>query len=263
MKEQLRIAIGQLKIIDGDKEANLRKMQQALHEAHTLHADLLILPELCVTGMLAPDEFNALAEPREGETFRRIQHMLERYPVHLLYSFPELGSEKDYYITTCLVDDKGVPLAYYRKTHLFSEEAVAFSKGNSFTACDLFGVKVGLLTCYDIEFPEPARELALNGTQLLIVNSANMTPYEMTHRVFITARAMENQIFVVYCNRIGSNSTYDYHGQSAVVAPDGKMLLEFEDDVEAVKCVDISLSHIHASQQVFHYLRDRRAELYR
>jgi predicted amidohydrolase len=262
MKKTWKIALAQLSVVDGDKETNLEKIENAIEQAYQLSADLLVLPELVLTGLVPGEQMKTLAETRDGESLKRIQKKLGTCPVHLVYSFPEFVSDNEIYITTCLIHKDGEPMAYYRKTHLFAEERLVFTKGNDWTEVVLEGVKLGLLTCYDIEFPEPARTLAVKGVKLLVVNSANMAPYEQIHRLCICARALENQCFVVYCNRIGSNSAYEYHGQSAVVGPDGNVIAEIEEDAETVKVVEISLEQIENAKSVFDYLKDRRPELY-
>lgn len=262
MKKTWRIALAQLSIADGDKEANLKKVEEALKQASAQSADLLVLPELMLSGLVSNEQLKRVAEPREGESFKRIQRMVKTYPVRLVYSFPEYVSDQEIYITTCFMDHEGQALAYYRKTHLFTDESKLFSRGSEWTKVNLGSLTIGFLTCYDIEFPEPARELALQGVNLLVVNSANMAPYEYIHRLFIRARALENQCFVVYCNRLGANEVYAYHGQSAVIGPDGNVVAEIEEDVELVKIVDLSLEEIEKSRSVFNYLADRRAELY-
>jgi (R)-amidase len=84
----------------------------------------------------------------------------------------------------------------YRKTHLWSCDIGVFSTGNSFDTCLWNGLRVGMLICYDVEFPEPARALGMLGTQLAIITDGNMDPYGPVHRRAGVARAMENQIFV-------------------------------------------------------------------
>jgi predicted amidohydrolase len=262
VKKRWRIAVAQLVIVDGNKELNLQTMEQAIDQAFAQNADILVFPELILTGLISKAQMQSLAEPRNGKSLQKLQRKLQTHPVHVLYSFPEYVSEDEFYITTCFLRQNGDPIAFYRKTHLFTEEADVYNRGKELVSFDLDGLRIGLLTCYDIEFPEPARALALQGAQLLIVNSANMTPYEWVHRTFIRARAMENQIFVVYCNRLGSNEKYDYHGQSAVVGPDGDLLLEIPDDVAMVKTIEIDLDRIGQSKATYHYLLDRRPELY-
>jgi 5-aminopentanamidase len=263
MNKTWKIALGQLSIADGNKEANLIKIEEALKQASSASADLLVLPELMLSGLVSQEQLVAAAEPREGESFRRVQEMVKSYPVGLVYSFPEYVSEEEIYITTCFMNHEGQALAYYRKTHLFTDESKLFSRGSEWVKVDLGDLTIGFLTCYDIEFPEPARALALQRVNLLVVNSANMAPYEYIHRLFIRARALENQCFVVYCNRLGANEVYEYHGQSAVIGPDGKLIAEIEEDMEMVRIVDLSLEALEKSKTVFNYLADRRTELYK
>lgn len=262
MNETWRIALAQLSVVDGDKDANLKKMEEAIKNASEGSADVIIFPELVLTGLVSGEKLKTIAEPREGASFKRIQKMIENKPMFLLYSFPEYVSDDEIYITTCFVDKNGKALSYYRKTHLFTDENKLFSRGNELVKVSLGDLTIGFLTCYDLELPEPARSLALQGANLLLVNSANMAPYEYIHRLFICSRALENQCFVVYCNRTGANEMYEYHGQSAVVGPDGKLLAEIEEDAELVKLIDLPVEEIKKAKSVFNYLADRRPELY-
>jgi len=91
----------------------------------------------------------------------------------------------------------------YRKTHLWASDKGVFHPGNRMMTCEWNGLRVGILICYDIEFPETARALATLGADLLIVTNGNMDPYGMVHRNAIIARAMENQVFAVMVNRCG------------------------------------------------------------
>lgn len=263
MEKIMRIALAQMAVEDGNKEANLKKMEEAFKKASVELSDIVVMPELNVTGLVSKERMRALAEPREGKTFSLIQKMVRTYSVSLVYSFPEFVSEEEMYITTCFVNKDGEALAYYRKTHLFTDENDIFRKGNGWAIVKLGSFSIGLLTCYDIELPEPARALALQGVNLLIVNSANMSPYDYIHRLFIQARALENQCFVVYCNRIGSNEKYSYCGESAVVGPDGHVIAEIEKDMKLVKVIDISVDEIQKATSTFHYIKDRRPELYK
>lgn len=260
--KQMRVALAQLPVVDGDKKKNLERIEKSIEQAYGQSADLLVFPELILTGFVQAEQLVKLAESREGESLTRIKEKISKYPIHLVYSFLEFVAEDEIYITTCFLHKNGTPLQYYRKTHLFADESLILHKGNKWTELNLGGFKIGLLTCYDIEFPETARTLALKGVNLLIVNSANMSPYEHRHRIFIIARALENHCFVAYCNRIGSSSLYEYHGQSAVIGPDGKVLMEIEDDMEMVKVTDISLEQVEQSKSIFNYIVERRSELY-
>lgn len=261
-KEKWKIALAQLSCEEGNKEKNLAKIEQSIEEAYLQKIDILILPEMFLTGFVSREQMEKLAESREGESIKRIQRKLKDYPIHLVYTFPEYSSDGLVYNTTCIINKNRTPQGYYRKIHLFDEERYQFDRGNEWAEVSIDGIKIGLLTCYDIEFPEAARTLALKGVKLLIVPSANMTPYEERHRVFITSRALENHVFVAYCNRVGKNKNYRFRGQSAVITPEGKILMELESDQEMIQAVEIPWSEVEKSKKIFNYIEERRPELY-
>jgi predicted amidohydrolase len=258
----MKIAIAQLAIVDGDKNANLKKMEHAIKEATEKNAEIIVFPELMLTGLVKKDEVKALAEVRDGKSFKQIQAIVKQHPLSVVYSFLELDVGGEIYNTTCLIDHNGEALGYYRKIHLFGDEEQLFNRGDEWVVVEREDLRIGLLTCYDIEFPEPARALALQGVNLLIVNAANMAPYEYIHRLSIQMRALENQIFVVYCNRIGANKWFEYHGQSAAVGPDGSILADAGLDNEVVQVINLPIKKYHGSPATFNYLADRRPELY-
>ena len=262
MSDSLRVALSQLAIADGDKETNLRAIEDSLQQAFAQQADILVLPELSLTGLMAKDEMTSLAEESDGPSLQKIRSMLRDCPVNLVVSFPERGPGGEIYIATSLLTSTGAVAAHYRKTHLFQEENLIFTPGNDLVDARLRSLKLGLLTCYDLEFPEASRVLALRGSQLLVVNSANMTPYESVHRLLVQARAMENQCFVAYCNRVGANDAYHYPGQSCVADPTGEILLAMDEDAQGLQVVDLPLSRLQEARQAFDYLKERRSGLY-
>ncbi|HJV46929.1 MAG TPA: carbon-nitrogen hydrolase family protein [Bacillota bacterium] len=259
MKNHWTIALAQTLIQDGDKEANLHNMEEIIKQAHQQAADLLLFPELITTGLASKENISQLAEIREGTTLQRMQEIIRRYPMHVVYSFLE-SEEDNVFITSCLLDKEGKPQHYYRKTHLFTEENKLFSTGDQLETFTIEGVTFGLLTCYDIEFPEPARTLCLKGAEVLLVNSANMSPYENQHRIFCQARAIENQCYVAYCNRLGENVDYVYRGESVIVDPYGTLLLDLKSEAETLGITSFSLHQ--QTKQPYRYLTERRPELY-
>lgn len=263
MMRDMKIAIAQLAIVDGDKKANLKKMEHAIKEACEKSAEIIVFPELMLTGLVEKDEVKSLAEACDGKSFEQIRSMIKEHPISVVYSFLELGAGGEIYITTCLLDHNGEALGYYRKTHLFGDEKQLFNRGDDWAVVERGDFRIGLLTCYDIEFPEPARALSLQGANLLIINSANMAPYEYIHRLSIQMRALENQLFVVYCNRLGANKWFEYRGQSAAVGPDGLIIADAGLDNEGVLVIDLPIEKYYGSPAEFNYLADRRPELYR
>lgn len=126
---------------------------------------------------------------------------------------------------------------------------------------ELNGWKLGFLICYDIEFPENARRLALAGAELILVPTANMIPYDFVADVTIRARAFENQCYVAYANYCGQEDQIRYCGQSSIAAPDGsRIALAGLDEALIIGTLDRAL--MNESRALNRYLADRRPELY-
>ncbi len=124
------------------------------------------------------------------------------------------------------VDRRGNLAGCYRKTHLFGEEREAFVAGDELLVVDLDGIRVGLMICFDVEFPEVARSLALAGADLLVTISANMDPFGRDHDVFVIARALENGLAHLYVNQVGEGEAFRFAGGTMAVSADGDRLAE-------------------------------------
>lgn len=162
-----------------------------------------------------------------------------------------------------LIDAQGERLANYRKSHLFGDlDHAMFSAGDAaLPIVELNGWKLGLLICYDLEFPENARRLALAGAELILVPTANMQPYEFIADVTVRARAIENQCFVAYANYCGHEGELQYCGQSSIAAPNGSRPALAGLD-EALIVAELDRQLMDDSRAAYNYLHDRRPELY-
>lgn len=139
-------------------------------------------------------------------------------------------------------DGEGRLQAVYRKTHLFGElENAAFVPGREMIALPLAGAVVGPMICFDVEFPEPARELSRVGAELLVTISANMDPYYRDHKLSSQARALDNRRPHAYVNRVGRQPGLVFCGGSRVVAPDGRILAELGRDEEGLLEYELDL----------------------
>lgn len=162
-----------------------------------------------------------------------------------------------------MIDAHGRSLCNYRKTHLFGElDRAMFSAGaDHFPVVELDGWKVGLLICYDIEFPENARRLALGGAELILVPTANMAPYDFVCQVTVRARAQENQCYLVYANYCSSEDDIQYCGQSSIIGPDGSLLAMGGRD-ECLLLAELEHEQVVQGREAFPYLTDLRQELH-
>ncbi len=259
----MRIALYQGPAESGTVASNLGLMEERAREAAGLGAHLLVLPEMFLTGYnLGRDRVHALAEPAAGPSARAASAIAQRHGIALLYGYPERDGDAIYNAAR-LIDSAGQHRANYRKAHLFGpDERVTFVPGDSIaTVVPIGGLHVGILICYDVEFPESVRLLALAGADLVAVPTALMPPYEFVPASMIPTRAFENQVFVAYANRCGEENGLRYIGQSCVAAPDGSVLAAAGTDT-ALIVADIEPGRYGASRDANTYFRDRRPELY-
>jgi predicted amidohydrolase len=242
---------------------NLSALQQAAAQARAGGAELLIAPEMFLTGYAIGRAGAALlSQPLDGVLFQHAARIARVENIALAFGFPERDGDK-VYNAAFVVGADGTLLAKYRKTHLFGDvDREQFSPGDA--APDLFeigGFRAGLLICYDAECPEHVRTLALRGADLVIVPTALMQPFDVVARTIIPARAFENQLFVAYANRCGREAPFDYCGLSCVVGPDGADLARAGRGEELI-FADLDGSLLQRSREMNAYLSDRRPELY-
>jgi (R)-amidase len=269
-REPLRIALVQLRPADADKERNLAAAGAAVAAAARARARLVVLPEYVLTGFPA-GRMRELAEPLEGPSLDAFRRMAVERGVCLVGNLPRLGGagdmetrgrESPVFDTTVVVAPDGELLTAYDKTHLFDREKEVFAPGAALEPPFVWGgVRFGVLCCFDIELPEPARTLALRGAQCLLVPSANMEPWGEHHRAYVRARALENHAFVAYANAVGAASGYWFEGGSCLVDPLGRILCDAGCD-ETVVWADLDLRVADESRGVGDYLGERRPELY-
>ena len=277
----LRIALVQLRPVDGDKQRNLAAAGAAVAAASREGARLVVLPEYVLTGFPA-ERMRELAEPLDGASVAAFRRMAGEAGVCLVANLPRLGDPADaghvaavdgatpgatpdatgIFDTTVVLAPDGELLTAYDKTHLFDREKMVFTPGAALEPPFVWGgVRFGVLCCFDIELPEPARTLALRGAQCLLVPSANMEPWGAHHRAYVRSRALENHAFVAYANAVGPASGYVFEGGSCLVDPLGRVLCD-AGRAETVVWADLDLSVADESRAVGDYLGERRPELY-
>jgi predicted amidohydrolase len=235
-----------------DRRANLAALDDAAGQAAASGARLLITPEMYLTGYnLGADVIAELAEERFGPSSHAVTAIAAKHGIAILYGYPERDGDGVVYNAVQLIGGDGASKANYRKTHLFGDvDRAAFAPGQDLVVqADLDGIRVGFLICYDVEFPEPVRAHADAGTQLLLVPTALMRPYEYVPRQIVPARAIESQLFLAYVNRVGVERDFVYAGETRVVAPDGRELVVGADHEELL-LADVDLADLHASRDL-------------
>ncbi|MDM9590468.1 carbon-nitrogen hydrolase family protein [Pseudomonas asiatica] len=261
----MRIALLQCAPKPLDVSGNLARLDRYARNAAAWGAKLLVTPEMFISGYnIGSDHVARLAEASDGGCAQTVADIARRYGLAIAYGYPELGREGKIYNSVQLINREGHSLGNYRKTHLFGElDRKMFSAGTDYSPIIEFeGWNLGILICYDIEFPENARRHAIAGADLLLVPTANMKPYDFVAQVTVRSRAYENQCFVAYANYCGREDEILYCGQSSVSAPDGSVLGMANDIDEDLLVIDLERELINQLRSQACCLKDRRADLY-
>lgn len=218
----MRTALLQSSGRPGSTAENLEVLDEAAGRAAAAGAALLVTSELFLTGYAIGDAVGVLAEPADGDAADAVAEIAGRHGLAVAYGYPERDGERVFNSVQLIAAD-GTRLAGYRKTHLFGcFERDHFTPGEQpVVQAELNGLTVGLMICYDVEFPENVRAHALAGTDLLLVPTAQMHPFQFVAESVVPVRAFENQMYVAYVDRVGREGEFEFVGLSTLAGPDG------------------------------------------
>lgn len=245
-----------------DKQANLTRVLTTMETAAARGASLILFPEMFLTGYLIRDRLEELAEPLDGPTLRTIGEKAKALNMGVVLGTPLKNPGGKPYNAVVMIDRDGAIAGTQGKTHFFGGEEKMFDPGPTLRAFDTSFGRMGILVCYDGEFPETARTLALDGAKILCMCAANMTPYEDYHFQYMRTRAMENRAYTLYCNYVGNEKRFHYCGQSGAFHPTGKILAEADTEQETLLFAEVDMADTTAQDDFLNYLRHRHPELY-
>jgi predicted amidohydrolase len=249
----------------GKKEENLK---QVLSAVKNVVLDLLVLPEFFATGyqFVSKDEVVDLSEPVPGGRTTEILSELSREKgIYVVAGLPERDGDR-FYNSAVLTGPEGF-LGLYRKTHLFFEEKLYFSPGDTgFRVWGTGAGRIGIIICFDWFFPESMRTLALMGAEV-IAHPSNLVLPHCPQAMPI--RCLENRVFAVTANRIGTEDRKEgepltFIGQSQIVSPGGKVLVRAPETGDALMVTDIDLevARNKSINPLNNLFDDRRPEMY-
>lgn len=254
----MKIAALQMQAVPGDIEANLARIASAAKEAAAGGARLLIAPELAVNGYGAADAFARHASPADGELVAQLAAIARENGLALVAGFAEKHGDA-VYNSAVFTDGIGTN-AVYRKTCLYGDYERQWFRAEAAATVQVkfSGLNLGLLICYDVEFPENVRRLALAGVDLVIVPTALPRGASGTFIAehMIQVRAFENQVFVAYVDHCGDDGLFAYAGLSRIAAPDGTVLAAAPAEGEALIFAEIESGGYAVSKAENTYLRD-------
>ncbi|WP_072803328.1 carbon-nitrogen hydrolase family protein [Rhodococcoides yunnanense] len=262
MSTRVRASLFQGPEMSGDVACNLDAIEHAATRSAEAGSAVLVTPEMSATGYDIGDLVHERAESSDGPIFLAVSEIARRVGVAVVYGYPERAGGR-VYNSVQVVDASGTSIARYRKTHLFGDlDRGRFLPGEELVVqFELGGIVCGLLTCYDVEFPETVRAHADAGTQWLVVPTGLMVPFDIVATHIVPARAYESQVFVTYVNRCGRERDLQYCGSTCAIAPDGTELGRAGRG-EATLTVDIDPAALDSSRAINTHLDDRRRDLY-
>lgn len=260
---QVSISLGQMDVQLGKPETNLETVAAMTAEAARRGSQLVVFPELWSTGYDL-ERAAVYATTTDLGIFAQVAALARQHSIYILGSCLSLLGEGQYGNTAVLFDDQGRNVAEYSKMHLFRlmDEDQFLTAGDAAVLVDTPWGQSGLAICYDLRFPELFRRYALAGAQVAFVPSEWPHPRLAHWRTLLRARAIENQMFVVACNRVGTSKGTDFFGHSCIIDPWGETIVEGGEQamlLTAVVDTDI-VAQVRRKIPVF---ADRRPELYR
>ncbi len=260
----MRVGFYQFRPLFGKVEHNCQKILAALEN---VDADLIVMPELALSGYYFKDKIESLKhaeDPDHSPRLDSLTNLASKNNLHLVIGFAEKRGDQCFN-SAALIGPNGIE-HIYRKAHLFNEEKFFFDPGDTpFIVNDINGVKIGIMICFDWVFPEVTRVLAMQGAQI-ICHPSNLV-LSFCQQTML-ARCIENKVFAITANRYGMDKrpqgSLKFTGKSQIVAPGGKLLHRATSQRDALFITEIDPEDADNKMITEHndVLADRRPELY-
>lgn len=261
---KLKLSLLQMDIQIGDPEANFVKVERLLTEAISADEkpDLIMLPEMWNTGY-ALDRIHDLADEEGVRTLEKLAAFAQEHSVLLIGGSIAEKRESGVFNTIHAFGRGGEEIGSYDKIHLFRlmDEEKYLQPGTETGMLELEGISAGMMICYDIRFPELFRKLALSGAKAVFVPAEWPNPRLHHWRTLLQARAIENQMYVIACNRCGQSGDTVFFGHSMVIDPWGEVIAE-SDDQEGILTAEIDFALVDEVRTRIPIFEDRRPTLY-
>lgn len=282
MTRSLMLAAAQTgSVEDGD----LRTIEAAAHamldEAARRQVRLLTFGELFLTPFFANqlvEDFDRWFLRDDHPVLLGLREKAHRNSIALVLPFAEKASD-GYYNSAFVYDTNGREVGRYRKTHIpayfpsegpggtGSFEKFYFTPGAKLEAFTVAGTRIGVQICNDRLYPEASRALAMQGAEIIVMPIAYSTYADPSQRTSIwevplRARAYENGVFVLACNRVGTEGARHHLGRSMVVDPRGMLVKEAGTEAPELLTAEVDLDAVTSARKKFPWWRDRRPELY-
>ena len=264
----IKLALSVQKSIPGEFERNLSATIKFISQAAVNKADMVVFPEMNLTGYLAGPKILSIAQPVDRQLIQTLSNAADKFNISILTGMAEKGENNRIYATH-LVFQPGSAVEHYRKIHTAPNEKAYFSPGNRIKVFQNKNIHFGIQLCYDAHFPELSTAMALKQADILIIPHASprgssQKKYQSWMR-HLTARAFDNGVFVAALNQTGNNKKgLEFPGLALLIGPDGNIVSRFIDPEEKIHYVNIDLTALERvrSHRMKYFLPNRRPELF-
>ena len=264
---KLTVSLAQISVAQSQPGANLEKGEKLVAEAARRGSDLICFPEMWTTGFNWANN-DRMAEEHEAVA-GRIGDLARTHGLWINGSILALDEAGKVANTSILFSPTGQKAWVYRKAHLFSffHEERHMAPGRSLTLAEPPWGPTGLSICYDIRFPELFRTYALKGARVVLTPMAFPYPRLEHWKILVRARAIENQLFMIGINQVGSEDfgaegSITYFGDSAIVDPWGRTVVEASETEEMLLTATLDLDVVDEIRKRMRVFEDRRPDLY-
>jgi predicted amidohydrolase len=259
----LTIGLAQLKSSFTNKQKNIKKAISVIKECKQKAVDLIVFPEMFLTGYALKEKAIEMAEPLDGPSLNKLCQVAKENEIGIVIGFPEKKGTQ-YFNSAAFIQKNGMIQGVYRKVHLFEWEKDVFTPGDDDPLFTFENGKIALMMTFDSGFPEMSRIYALNGAEMIIVLSAHVVPYQIYHKIVMRARALENQLFLVVVNKVGLEEQSVYFGESAIISPYGDYLNKTDHQERVIiESIDLSLVYKTRESLPMKYLENRNVDYFK
>jgi predicted amidohydrolase len=239
---------------DGGGLSPYERLAQLEHAISGQHLDLVVCPELFLSGYAVGDDVRRFSETQDGPFSNRVTYLAKQQCTAIVYGYPEQKNGELYNSAIC-IDNKGHVVSNHRKMLLPPGfESEYFTSGDQLSTFNLGQFKCAMLVCYDVEYPEAVRAASEAGAQIIIVPTALGEQWDVVAHKLIPTRAFENGVWVLYANHAGVENSARYLGNSCIVAPDGSDAIRAGTTQQLIKA-EISLEAVTQAQNRLPYLK--------
>ena len=251
----MKVTILQLNSIWGNPEENIKKAERLMSES--IDSDLFVLPEMWSTGF-ATEPIGIAEDENKCKALSWMKEMANKYQIAISGSLAILQNGI-YRNRLYFINGRNGLVSYYDKHHLFryGHEDRYYKPGGEHTIVEYMGFRILLLTCYDLRFPLWSRYAEDLKYDMIICVANWPESRQNAWKILTRARAIENQAFVVACNRVGDDKYCHYRGQSAIISPIGKTLVNCPPNKESSVSFFLNLESLVQQRAKFKVLDDR------